>query len=86
MKSSIFTQGLDKNPANYVAQSTLTFIERAALVYPQRPAVIHGSVTRTWSETYARCRHYQSAKLLSQLRRVEHNHYRSNFCGLRSCI
>jgi hypothetical protein len=46
MKSSIFTQGLDKNPANYVAQSPLTFIERAALVYPQRPAVIHGSVTR----------------------------------------
>ena len=33
-----------------------------------------------------RCCHHQSAKLLSQLRRVEHNHYRSNFCGLRSCI
>jgi fatty-acyl-CoA synthase len=61
MKSSIFTQGLDKNPANYVAQSPLTFIERAALVYPQRPAVIHGSVTRTWSETYARCRRFASA-------------------------
>ena len=61
MKSSIFTQGLDKNPANYVAQSPLTFIERAALVYPQRPAVIHGSVTRTWSETYARCRQFASA-------------------------
>ena len=61
MKSSIFTQGLDKNPANYVAQSPLTFIERAALVYPQRPAVIHGSVTRTWSETYARCRQFASS-------------------------
>lgn len=61
MKSSIFTQGLDKNPANYVAQSPLTFIERAALVYPQRLAVIHGSVTRTWSETYARCRQFASA-------------------------
>ncbi|MEY3261930.1 MAG: hypothetical protein RLZZ620_981, partial [Pseudomonadota bacterium] len=32
-----------------------------ALVYPQRPAVIHGSVTRTWSETYARCRQFASA-------------------------
>lgn len=61
MKNSIYTQGLDKNPANYVAQSPLTFIERAALVYPQRPAVIHGSVKRNWSQTYARCRQFASA-------------------------
>jgi fatty-acyl-CoA synthase len=49
MKSSIYTQGLDKNSANYVAQSPLTFIERAATVYPNRPAVIHGDIQRSWA-------------------------------------
>ena len=61
MKSSIYTQGLDKNPANYVAQSPLTFIERAALVYPERLAVIHGDTERNWAQTYARCRQFASA-------------------------
>lgn len=61
MKSSIYTQGLDKNPANYVAQSPLTFIERAAAVYPDRPAVIYGAMQRDWAQTYARCRAFASA-------------------------
>ena len=34
--------GLDKNEANFVALSPLSFIERAAHVYPQRTAVIYG--------------------------------------------
>jgi len=34
--------GLDKNGANYVPLSPLSFIERAALVYPNHIAVIHG--------------------------------------------
>jgi fatty-acyl-CoA synthase len=61
MKSSIYTQGLDKNPANYVAQSPLTFIERAATVYPERVAVVHGDIRRNWAQTYARCRAFASA-------------------------
>jgi hypothetical protein len=60
MKSSIYTQGLDKNSANYVAQSPLTFIERAATVYPNRPAVIHGDIQRNWAQTYERCRQFAS--------------------------
>ena len=51
MPASIFEQGLDRNPANYVPQTPLTFIERAATVYPDKTAVIHGSVKRNWSET-----------------------------------
>ncbi|HYD31211.1 MAG TPA: acyl-CoA synthetase [Azospirillaceae bacterium] len=52
---------LDKNAANYVALSPLTFLERAATVYPDRTAVIHGSVRRTWGETYERCCRLSSA-------------------------
>jgi len=61
MPASIFEQGLDRNPANYVPQTPLTFIERAATVYPDKTAVIHGSVKRSWSETYSRCRRLASA-------------------------
>jgi fatty-acyl-CoA synthase len=52
---------LDKNPANYVALSPLTFIVRAAAVYPKRTSVIHGTERYTWAESYARCRRLASA-------------------------
>src|SRR5882762_2515872 len=52
---------LDKNPANYAPLTPLGFIERAAYVYPNRTAVIHGARRRTWAETYARCRRLASA-------------------------
>ena len=48
--------GLDKNAANFVALSPLSFIERTALVYPDRLAVIYGARRQTWAQTYARCR------------------------------
>ncbi|HEX5515189.1 MAG TPA: acyl-CoA synthetase [Gammaproteobacteria bacterium] len=41
--------------------SPLTFIERAASVYPERTAVIHGDLRRSWRETYQRCRRLASA-------------------------
>ena len=56
-----YAKDLDKNPANYVPLTPLSFIERAAYVYPGRLAVVHGAVRRTWSETYARCRRLASA-------------------------
>lgn len=58
---SIYEQGLDKNPANFVAQSPLSFIERTAQIYPYKTAVVHGALQRTWGETYARCRQLASA-------------------------
>jgi len=54
--SNAYERDLDKTPANYVALTPLSFLERAASVYPQRIALIHGSVRQTWRETYARCR------------------------------
>ena len=59
--SNIFEVGLPKTPANYVPLTPLSFIARAAAVYPERPAVVHGAIRRTWAETYARCRRLASA-------------------------
>jgi fatty-acyl-CoA synthase len=52
---------LDRNPANFVALTPLSFIERTAAVYPDRVAIIHGSFRQTWRQTYARCRRLASA-------------------------
>src|SRR4051794_28022409 len=52
---------LPKNQANFAPLTPLTFIERAAYVYPDRLAVVHGTDRWTWKETYARCRRLASA-------------------------
>jgi fatty-acyl-CoA synthase len=52
---------LDRNAANYAPLTPLTFIERAASVYPDRTAVIHGAERYTWKETFTRCRRLASA-------------------------
>ncbi len=56
-----YEQHLDKNPANFVALSPLSFIARAAEVYPDKVALIHGELRQTWRETYERCRRLASA-------------------------
>jgi fatty-acyl-CoA synthase len=56
-----YLEGLDKNAANYAPLTPVTFIERAAAVYPDRLAVVHGDYRATWAETYARCRRLASA-------------------------
>jgi fatty-acyl-CoA synthase len=60
-KSSPYEQDLYRNPANYAPLTPLSFIERAATVYPNRTSVIHGARRFTWKETYARCRRLASA-------------------------
>lgn len=62
---SIFHQGLSKGPANHMALTPLSFLERTAAIYPDYPAVIHGAIRRDWAQTYRRCR--QLASGLSQL-------------------
>ncbi|MGE0256215.1 MAG: acyl-CoA synthetase [Alphaproteobacteria bacterium] len=56
-----FETDLDRNAANYVPLSPLSFIRRVAAVHPDHPAIVHGATTRTWAETYARCRRLASA-------------------------
>ena len=60
-RSSPYETGLDRNPANYVPLSPLSFLARAAEVYPDRVAIVHGDSETTWRETYRRCRRLASA-------------------------
>ncbi|HET7729006.1 MAG TPA: acyl-CoA synthetase [Usitatibacter sp.] len=59
--STPYEDGLGRNPANYTPLTPVSFLAKAAGVYPDRVAVIHGAVRRTWKETYARCRRLASA-------------------------
>ena len=61
VKSNPFEQDLERNAANHTPLTPLSFIERAAHVYPQRCSVIHGARRFTWQETYARARRLASA-------------------------
>lgn len=51
---------IERNGANHLALSPLTFIERAAKVYPERTAIVHGALRQTWRQTYVRCRRLAS--------------------------
>jgi fatty-acyl-CoA synthase len=59
--TSIYDQDLPRNEANFAPISPLSFIERTAEVYPDRLAVVHGSLRQTWAQTYARTRRLASA-------------------------
>ncbi|UVF20899.1 acyl-CoA synthetase [Microvirga terrae] len=61
MASTIYDTDLDKNQANYQPLTPLSFLERAARVHPDRPALIHGSLTRSYRDFYARSRRLASA-------------------------
>ncbi len=56
-----YETGLERNRANYAALTPLTFLDWSAQVYPEHPAVVHGSRRQTWSETGRRCRRLASA-------------------------
>ncbi len=60
-QASIFNDGLDKNPANFQPLTPLTFLERAASVYPDRTAIIHGVLRRNYRDFAARTRRLASA-------------------------
>ena len=66
---NIFDQDLNQNPANYAPLSPLSLLTRAERVYPDHPAVIHGSLRRNWSETATRCRRLASALALHHIGR-----------------
>ena len=52
---------LDRNPANFQPLTPLGFLERAASVFPQHTAIIHGPLRRSYAEFYARARRLASA-------------------------
>ncbi|KZL23371.1 Long-chain-fatty-acid--CoA ligase [Pseudovibrio sp. WM33] len=60
--TSYFDKDLPKTEANYTPLSPLSFLERAAKVFPSHTAIIHGKIRRSYKEFYER-----SIKLASAL-------------------
>jgi fatty-acyl-CoA synthase len=61
MAKTPYDVDLDRNPANYQPLTPLGFLERAAAVFPDHTAVIHGPLRRSYAEFYARARRLASA-------------------------
>ncbi|MEO1204920.1 MAG: acyl-CoA synthetase [Pseudomonadota bacterium] len=55
-----FETNLDRNPANHQSLTPLTLIERAARVYPDHIAVIHGKQRLTHGQLFTRARQLAS--------------------------
>jgi fatty-acyl-CoA synthase len=53
--------GLDRRPANHVPLTPLSFLERAAVIWPGREAVVHGSTRRSYAELALRTSRLASA-------------------------
>ena len=58
---SHYNTNLEKNNANYVALSPLTFIERIKDIYPNYEALIYGNRQYTWLEVYKRVLKFASS-------------------------
>ena len=56
-----YETGLDRVPANFQPLTPLSFLERAAQVFPRHTAIIHGSQRVDYATFYARSRRLASA-------------------------
>lgn len=61
MKAGAIYEGLNQCAANHMPLTPLGFLERAALVHPQRAAIVYGELTSTWQQTHERCKRLASA-------------------------
>ncbi|WP_420559512.1 acyl-CoA synthetase [Tepidicaulis sp.] len=69
MSANPYQSDLDKNAANHQPLSPLSFLKRAAKVYPEKPAVIHGAMTRNYGAFYKRCCQLASALNAKDIRK-----------------
>ena len=58
---SSFEKNLDKNAANFVPLTPLTFLERAKDIYPNYEALVYEDRKYTWLDIYKRCTQFASA-------------------------
>ena len=56
-----YNQNLDKNDANFVPLTPLSFLERAKDIYPDYVGIVYEDRSYTWSEIYKRCIKFASA-------------------------
>ncbi len=61
MAVSPYDLDLAKTPANFQALTPLSFLERTASIHPDRVAIVHGDLKRTYRDFYARARQLASA-------------------------
>ncbi len=61
MSQSSYERDLDRNPANFQPLTPLTFLERAADVFPDRLAIAHGALRRNYREFHGRSKKLASA-------------------------
>jgi fatty-acyl-CoA synthase len=61
MAKTPYDTDLDRNPANFQPLTPLGFLERAAAVFPDHTAIIHGPLRRSYAEFYARSQRLASA-------------------------
>ncbi|MEM7669259.1 MAG: acyl-CoA synthetase [Pseudomonadota bacterium] len=59
--TNAYSSGLDRNAANFQPLTPLSHLARAAGVWPERVAVIHGDIRHTYAGFYARSRQLASA-------------------------
>ncbi|PWE30058.1 acyl-CoA synthetase [Maritimibacter sp. 55A14] len=67
MGTNPYNTGLDRNPANYQPLTPLVFLERAADVFPDHIAIVHGDLRRSYAEFYRRSRQLASALAASNI-------------------
>ncbi|MGF1551418.1 MAG: acyl-CoA synthetase [Paracoccaceae bacterium] len=61
MAQNPYDTGLDRTPANHQPLTPLTFLERAASVFPEHTAIVHGALRLSYAAFYARSRRLASA-------------------------
>jgi fatty-acyl-CoA synthase len=61
MTQNPYSTGLDRNPANHQPLTPLTFLERAATVFPDHVAMVHGALRRSYADFYSRSRQLASS-------------------------
>jgi fatty-acyl-CoA synthase len=61
MTNSPYDRDLERNPANFQPLTPITFLERAAAVFPERIAIVHGQLRRNYRDFYARSLRLASA-------------------------
>ncbi|AWZ19459.1 acyl-CoA synthase [Roseovarius sp. TM1035] len=61
MTPNPYNSDLDRNPANHQPLTPLSFLERAATVFPDHTAIVHGPLRRSYAAFYNRSRQLASA-------------------------
>ncbi|WP_424179018.1 acyl-CoA synthetase [Yoonia sp. TsM2_T14_4] len=61
MTTNPYNIDLDRNLANHLPLTPLTFLDRAASVFPDHIAIVHGALRRNYAEFYTRSRQLASA-------------------------